>query len=188
MKANKEKIIRYLSREMTETEISEFNELLQSDENLMKEFNDFKKIYELIENSRSVKIDNDYLDSILPQFRQKISKQKNYLLKPAFAFTTILIIAGLIFLIFYQSPDTNSNGIFTDIPDEILLNSISDDYTNLLEPEKIDSLLAEKISINSDELNNYLFGDLDLTNLLNNELVTSDDEEAIYSALINKNF
>lgn len=188
MKANKEKIIRYLNGEMTETEINEFNKLLQSDENLMKEFNEFKKIYEMIENSRNVKINDNYLDSILPQFRQKISKKKNYSLKPAFALMSIIIIAGLILLIFYQSPDTNSNGIFTDIPDEILLNSISDDYTNLLEPEKIDSLLAEKISINSDELKNYLFSDLDLTNLLDNELVSSDDEEAIYSALINKNF
>lgn len=188
MKVDKEKIIRYFNKEMAEAEEKEFLQSVKSDESLKNEFNNFKKVFELIDQNKSIQIDRNYLDGILPRFRNKSAQEKRFSLKPAFALVMIILIAVVILFITDKSSTVSTDNEFADIPDEILVQTISDNDLSLIDETKIDSIFAMNLSTGSENLNNYLLGDIDVRELHNQDFITPDDEEAIYIALIDKKF
>lgn len=182
-------IIRYFDGELNEIEKENFFNELQINEELRKEFNSIKSIYELDAYVKDVKVSQEYLDSILPKFR---SKQKNrfsekiFNPKYALVFSFILIALTILFLL----PKENEKPIIklSDIPDEELIQHLSQDYSVLIQEDKVDSLFKAEIKAAPEKISYYVFNGDDIDNLYQKDLITPEDENEIYLTLIDKKF
>lgn len=98
MKIN-EKILKYADDRMTDLERKKFENELQADPALMKQWETYKKNINDINFAKNIEIDREYFEKILPTFyRKNISSKQSFNHKFAFGFATV-IVAVLMFLL-----------------------------------------------------------------------------------------
>lgn len=192
MKANKsntELIIRYFENELNQSEREKLISQIQSDPELGKEFDSIKRIYDTKSELESIKINQEYLDSILPKFRSKLKdSEKRRILHPGFAYALSVILIAIIVLFYFDSEGDRTITGLSEIADEELLWQLPDDYIYFVREDKIDSLFNAEIKASPDKISSYVFNGDDINSLYQKNLITPEDELEIYMALIDKKF
>lgn len=184
-----ERIIRYFDGELSSAEKEKLLSELETNSELRKEFEEISKVFDLKARMKNQKADKEYLGTIIPKFRERISSDKgSIILKPAFTlFALFLIIAAALF-IFIPEKQSSSDNTLSDFADEELIQHLTSDYLDVIESEKIDSLFTEELKTNSDKIAAYLFNGDNIKNLYQKNLITQEDEQEIYLALIERKF
>lgn len=184
-----ETILRYFDGEMSPEEKEKFISELESNSELKIQFDELIKVYEFTSEIKNQKVEEDYLEAILPRFRERLSSNKNkILLKPAFAVSILVVLIAISTLLFIPKERSITTNNLSELTDEELLQQLSIDYLEMIEQDKIDSLFVEEIKTNSDKITSYIFNGEDINNLYQKNLITPEDENAIYLALIETKF
>ncbi len=201
MKNYDEKFYLYLKNKMSDKERIIFEDDLNKSELLKNDFEEYKNITHLITESKNIKINKDYLESIVPEFRRKLeqkqAKKSSKNLKYMFA-TVVIIIAGYVVVSQFNTENNQElNQALTELSnDEIDFITddfyVSDDLTKNIDDEsssKIYSIYTENLKASFDEsfseinssrvLSTYKITDVD-------KYLTDDEMELIYSELIEK--
>ena len=100
MKNNKEKILNYLSDQMSEEEKRKFESELNSSSELKREFNEAKEKLDKFSFNDDVYLEEDYFGNLLPKTRAKLEKDDVPFYKKKIAFAVPVLAAIIIVLIF----------------------------------------------------------------------------------------
>ena len=198
---NEEKFFSYLKGEMNPEERKIFEQELIHSDNLNQEFEEYKKLNSIIDETKNVRLSKDYSESIINEFRRRKSSNGLRKIFPTikYAFASIIIIIVGYFLISQinnESPQ-DVNLLLTQYSDSELDSYINDyDYSNSVEMninidavQRIDSLYSENISasliesINEESLTDIV----DFNSVADvDEYLSEDEVDLIYAQLINK--
>lgn len=202
MNNSEERFFKYLHNELSYVEKIKFEKELHDDESLHKEFQDYKKIANIISDAKSIKLNDGYLNSVIPQFREKLNKRNVFIIRPVIGFALGSVIMILGFLIMLQLNSNNSKDLnFAElISEDGEIESYLDyfeipgksDLSNYQIPE-IDSVYNKSLEENirsslSENQNkeNEIFADLSYTEI--EEILSDQQLEEIYSQLMETNF
>lgn len=184
-----ERIIRYFDGELSSAEKEKLLSELETNSELRKEFEEISKVFDLKDQMKNQIADNEYLGTIIPKFRKKVASDKgSVILKPAFSLIALFLMIAAALFIFIPEKQSLSESSFSDLSDEELIQHLTSDYLDVIESEKIDSLFTEELKFNSDKIASYLFNGDDIKNLYQKNLITQEDEQEIYFALIERKF
>lgn len=184
-----ERIIRYFDGELSSAEREKLLSELEINSELRKEFEEISKVFDLKDQMKNHIADSEYLGTIIPKFRKRVSSNKgSVILKPAFSLITLFLIIAAALFIFIPEKQSLSKSTLADLTDEELIQHLTSDYLDVIESEKIDSLFTEELKSNSDKIASYLFNGDDINNLYQKNLITQEDEQEIYLALIERKF
>ena len=184
-----ETIIRYFDGEMSSEEKEKFISELKTNPELKKQFDELSKVYAFISEMKHQKVEEDYLKSVMPKFRERLLSNRNkFILKPAFAVSILIVLIAISTLLFLPKEQSITLSNLSELTDEELLQQLSTDYLEMIEQDKIDSLLVEEIKTNSNKVASYIFNGDDINNLYQKNLITPEDENEIYLALIETKF
>jgi hypothetical protein len=184
-----ETIIRYFDGEMSSEEKEKFISELKTNPELKKQFDELGKVYAYTSEMKHQKVEEDYLKSVMPKFREGLSSNRNkFILKPAFAVSILIVLIAISTLLFLPKEQSITLSNLSELTDEELLQQLSTDYLEMIEQDKIDSLLVEEIKTNSNKVASYIFNGDDINNLYQKNLITPEDENEIYLALIETKF
>ncbi|MCW8823086.1 MAG: hypothetical protein OQK63_03315 [Ignavibacteriaceae bacterium] len=193
MKTEK-RIIKYLDNDLTSEERTAFERELKSSEELKREFEKYSIIKEKIKNQKNLRLNSDYLSSILPEFHNKVHSGKKETLRRGLSYAFGLILLFLIGIsfqkIFFNNSDKERNDLekFTQSLNDNqkldLLESLngSDDLYNIILGKEYVDLLENDLVVNEDVLKTYDIGYKDLIGNL-----SDNDVEKIYNELLNRN-
>lgn len=182
-------ILRYFDADMSPEEKNKFISELESNSELKNQFNELIKVYEITSEMKNQKVEENYLETIIPEFRERLSSHKNkILLKPAFAVSILIFLVALSTLLFIPKEQSITASNLSELTDEELLQQLTTDYLEMIEPDRIDSLFIEEIKTNSNKIASYIFNDDDINNLYQKNLITPEDENEIYLALVKTKF
>lgn len=195
---NDERIIKYLENELTPGERIAFETDLRNSTELKAELEKYLTVKKETVNLKEVKLNQDYLNSILPEFRNKLDLPETTSIRRnlgyAFGVMLAFIIAVVILQkIFIENTEVNAVQKFTESLNEnqkieLLenLNGSLEDYflmsenntesllTNLLQADlKITYEVAEAYDINYSDLVDRF---------------SASEAENIYNEILNKNF
>lgn len=195
---NDERIIKYIENELTSEERIAFEIDLKNSTQLKRDYESILNLKNEITELKKVKLKQNYLDSIVPEFRNKLIIPENTTPKRnlvyAFAIMLAFILAAVILQkIFTENTEVNkvkqfAESLNEDQKIELLENlngNLEDFYplsenndesvlTNLLQADlKIDYEVAEAYDISYPELF---------------EGLSSSEAEQIYNEILNKNF
>jgi hypothetical protein len=193
-----ERIIKYLENELAPEEKTAFEEDLKNSVELKEEFQKYLAVKEEIEHLKNTRLNSLYVDSILPEFRNRVDTRKKVIVKKSlgYAFGVMLIfIVSIVVLKIYFNHQRDLSDIeeFTQSLDEDqkieLLDNINGDrevYSlmseNITVPDLV--LLLETNLVVTDELAKAY--DIEYKDMVS--LLTEDEIEKIYNEVINKNF
>lgn len=184
-----EMIIRYFDGDLSPVEIEKLFIEIEKNEMIREEFDSIKNIYDLRSDINNVKVNEEYLSSILPKFRSELAKaSKKKYVSPKFAFALFVAAVAITVLLLLPAKTEKVITNLSDIPDEELILHISQDFTDLIQDDKIDSLFKAEIKSAPDRISYYVFNGDDIQNLYQKELITPEDENEIYLTLIDKKF
>jgi len=90
---SEKKLIKYIKNELTPDERIALENELQSPSGFREEYQKYLKVLKLVEYTKRINLNQNYKDSILPSFRNKIVKSKsvNFKKSLALAFGIMLI-------------------------------------------------------------------------------------------------
>lgn len=184
-----ERIIRYFDGQLSSAEKEKLLSELETNSELRKEFEEISKVFDLKDQMKNQIADNEYLGTIIPKFRSRVSSNKeSVILKPAFTLIALFLIIAAALFIFIPEKQSLSESTLADLTDEELIQHLTSDYLDVIESEKIDSLFTEVLKSNSNKIASYIFNGDDINNLYQNNLITQEDEQEIYLALIERKF
>ena len=193
-----ERIKKYIENELSEKEKAAFEMELNDSEELREELNKYLRVKRETGNFKELKLNPLYLDSILPEFRNKFETRKSLSFKKnlgyAFGIMLVFILSIAILKNFFIS-ETESTDLkeFTQSLNEnqrieLLeeLNGESEVY-NLI-PENIsesqlNNLLAANLKINNEVAEAYNIEYYEIVDDL-----SEDEIEVIYKEILNTNF
>ena len=198
---NEEKFFSYLKGKMNPEERKAFEgELIRSD-NLKKEFDEYKKLNSIIDETKNIPLSKNYSESIINEFRRRKDskglKKKSPTIKYAFASVIIIIVGYFLILQISKENPQDVNLLLTQYSDSELDSYINDyDHSNAIEMnigneavQIIDSIYSENISagfiesINEESLTDIVgfkyVADVD-------EYLSDNEVDLIYAQLINK--
>jgi hypothetical protein len=169
-----------LSKSDTELFLSE----MEKNPDLKKEFQEYQKVYKILNKSKNVIPNQNYFEEILIRFRSRKSNSSVFL-KPVFASILIVVLTVISFAI-YNYTVRNQDSILHEI---VYLTDINEtefvsinEFSEMIDKEHLDDLLLTELikgeEVNS--LNNYLHLESSYNNLPENI------SEEIYQYLINK--
>ena len=188
-----ERIIKYLDNDLTSEERTAFERELKSSEELIREFEKYSVIKEKIKYQKNLRLNSDYLSSILPEFHKKVDSGKKETLRRglSYAFGLILLfLIGISFqkIFFNNQKKSNDLEVFAQSLNENqkieLLENLNggeelyklipeNDLADLFEKDlQIDNEVAEAYDINYKEMIDGL---------------SRDEAEKIYNELLNRN-
>lgn len=189
-----ERIIKYLDNDLTTEEKTVFEKEMESSRELRDEFQKYVSVKEDITKLKGLKLNPDYIDSILPEFyNRRLTGKKETIRKSlsyAFGVMLIFIISIAVLRIFFNSHNDPKNieefalSLNENQKAELLenLNGNSAVY-NLIPDNDLVQLLQADLEINSDVAEAYGIGYKEIIgNLSDNEL------EIVYQEILNKNF
>ena len=201
MKNHEEKYFDYLKGKMNPNEKKLFEDELQSSDSLRKTFEDYKSLIQIIDKTKNIKLNPDYTQSIVPDFRNKVEVKKFNQVIPKLKYAlSFVAVAVLSFYFVYDITTKDSNDITTTlaelsteemniVSESIDVSASSGNSLEELSMEKIDALYSEQLSKNilesSEEkttgniLNGYELSDVE-------DYLSDDDIEKIYTQLIDK--
>ena len=198
---NEEKFFSYLKGKMNPEERKAFEgELIRSD-NLKKEFDEYKKLNSMIDETKNIPLSKNYSESIITEFRRRKDskglKKKSPRIKYAFASVIIIIVGYFLISQINKENPQDVNLLLTQYSDSELDSYINDyDHSNAIEMnigneavQIIDSIYSENISasfiesINGESLTDIV----SFKNVADVDEYLSDNEvDLIYAQLINK--
>jgi len=204
MKSNKEKILNYLSDQMSEEEKHKFESELNSSSELKREFNDAKEKLDKLSFNDDVSLEEDYFVNLLPKTRAKLEKNDVpfYKKKIVFAVPVLAaIIIALIFIVNGTNTSTKKHFItFNDLENILYTNdNLNEKLAAQLWEEKLDGYyeiplseidkyytlsIEDLVNDRSIEYLNNDFPDLNSYDLYNK--LEEKDKEKFYKSLMNK--
>ncbi|GIK21257.1 MAG: hypothetical protein H3C40_04590 [Ignavibacterium sp.] len=203
MKYNDEDFENYLIGKMSENERNEFENSLIASSELQNNFDNYKKLKELITNTRSIKLSEEYSSGILPRFRNELQenkKNKIYYNLGAItaAFASVIIGFVLTVNLFIKTDPDKPSDLITIIENDrdSIINSfdISDKLISKADSESfqiIDSvyndLLSQNINVESetDDFDAFAF---DIENADLEQFISEEEIDQIYAQLMEKKF
>lgn len=203
MKYNDEDFENYLIGKMSENERNEFENSLIASSELQNNFDNYKKLKELITNTRSIKLSEEYSSVILPRFRNELQenkKNKIYYNLGAItaAFASVIIGFVLTVNLFIKTDPDKPSDLITIIENDrdSIINSfdISDKLISKADSESfqiIDSvyndLLSQNINVESetDDFDAFAF---DIENADLEQFISEEEIDQIYAQLMEKKF
>lgn len=186
MKNNDEKFSSYFLNEMDDNERLKFEEELKTSIELRNEYENYKKLFDVIQITKSIKLSDEYSQNIIPVFRKKLERKQKYsaIIKFGYVFAVLLaFVVGYSVMDFMIKTNKENPVSFTSITpeeassfaDEMNINfendydeqasaSIDSLYTTAVNENvksSIDSKRIQSISkdISIDELDKYLSED-----------------------------
>ncbi len=186
MKNNDEKFSSYFLNEMDDNERLKFEEELKNSIELRNEYENYKKLFDVIQYTKSIKLSDEYSQNIIPVFRKKLERKQKFsaLIKFGYVFAVLLaFVVGYSVMNFMIKTNKENPVSFTSITpeeassfaDEMNINfendydeqasaSIDSLYTTAFNENvksSIDSKRIQSISkdISIDELDKYLSED-----------------------------
>lgn len=203
MKYNDEDFENYLIGKMSENERNEFENSLIASSELQNNFDNYKKLKELITNTRSIKLSEEYSSGILPRFRNELQenkKNKIYYNLGAItaAFASVIIGFVLTVNLFIKTDPDKPSDLITIIENDrdSIINSF-DIYDKLISKadsesfQIIDSvyndLLSQNINVESetDDFDAFAF---DIENADLEQFISEEEIDQIYAQLMEKKF
>lgn len=198
---SEEKFFSYLKGRMNPEEKKKFEEELLFSDNLNKDFADYKKLHNILDDVKNIRINKNYSESIITEFRKRKESRiiNKSFSKTRFAFTSIVLVLIGYFLISFlnQERSMEINSLLTEFSETELEslsrntaysvnveNNISDDDVS-----KIDSIYKENLSASLNETieENNLDNIYSINNVSDiDEYLSENDVELIYAQLINK--
>ncbi len=192
------RIIKYIENDMTSEERSSFENDLKNSSELKEEFEKYLQLQSAIKDSKDVKLNQNYFNSVITEFRNKNINLKTKTVQRNFGYAFgVLLIAILSTLItknlFYEKKDVNDINEFAESLNEnqkieLLqhLNSDIEEY-NLISVDEVDSqltnLLQAELGMNHEIVETY---DISYTEMVDD--LNPIEAEKIYEELLNKNF
>jgi len=156
---SEKKLIKYIKNELTPDERIAVENELQSSSGFREEYQKYLKVLKLVEYTKRINLNQNYKDSILPSFRNKIVKSKSVNFKKSLALAFgIMLIFILSVIVFNKILTTSSSG-----------NKIEEFTKSLNEQQRID--LLESLNGDIDEY--YLVTDKN-TNVEISEIIQRD--------------
>jgi len=193
-----DRIIKYLEDELNAEERIVFETDLNNSSQLREEFEKFLRVKKETLYLKEMDLKQYYLDSMVPEFRNKFSLPKTTSLKKNLGYAFGIILAFVISAVILQN-------IFTE---NVEFNEVQEFTESLNENQKIELLE----SLNGDLEDYYKISDndtgIELTNLIQTDLkmnsevaeaydinytelvdeLTASEAEKIYEEILNKNF
>ena len=198
---NEEKFFSYLKGKMKSESRKIFEDELMNSDKLNKEFIEYKKLNDIIKETKNVNLKKDYSESIITEFRRrresKNLKKRHPTIKYALA-SILIIIAG--YFLISQINKENQHDVNSELTQYSYseLNSFIDDYdySNSIELniaddaiQRIDSIYSDNISASLIEsISEKNFEDIFSTNSIVDvdEYLSDNEVDFIYAQLINK--
>jgi hypothetical protein len=198
---NEEKFFSYLKGKMNSESRKTFEDELLNSETLNKEFSEYKKLNDIIKETKNVNLKKDYSESIITEFRKRRESKNLKKRHPTinYALASILIIIAGYFLISqinkenqhdvnsaltqYSYSELDSYIDYYDYPNSMVMN-ITDDAI-----QRIDSIYSDNISASLIEsISEKNFEDIFSTNSIVDvdEYLSDNEVDFIYAQLINK--
>ena len=193
-----ERIIKYIENELTSVERSAFEVELKNSFELKKEFEQYLRLKNETITLKDVKLDKNYFDSIISEFREKLQSQKSRGIKfrLGYAFGIMLaFILSIAVVNYYLSSKSES----TDLPEfaESLSDSQRMELLESLETElnstelvsgnvsvqEIDQLINAELEISSEVIETY---DIAYDDLIVG--LEQDEVNKIYNEILSRNF
>jgi len=201
MKSHEEEFFNYLKGKMDPTEKKMVEDELHNSDSLRKSFEDYKTLIQIIDKTKNIKLNPDYTQSIIADFRSKQTVKKYIQIFPMLKYALSFVVVAT--LSFYFVNDFIKKDV-SDIPTTLAelsteeMNYVSSnlEVTNSIEYSldeisiaKIDSLYSQQIADNivtSNELetNDIILNGHELTDV--EDYLSDDDIEKIYTQLIDK--
>jgi hypothetical protein len=198
---SEEKFFSYLKGRMNSEEKKEFEEELLRSDNLNKEYTEYKKLNNIIDETKNIHLSKDYSESIITDFRKRIESKglskSHPMIKYAFASIIIIVIGYFLISILNHGNPEQIKSLLTDFS-EAELNSFSNNYdystdiANNIDDAgfiRIDSIFRKSLSESVVESigKKSLEDILSLRDVANVDEYLSDIEvDIIYAQLINK--
>jgi uncharacterized protein (UPF0128 family) len=198
---SEEKFFSYLKGKMNSEEKKEFEDELIRSDNLNKEYTEYEKLNNIIDETKNIHLSKDYSESIITDFRKRIESEDLKRSYPMirYAFASIILIVGGYFLISQLNKENPEEieSLLTEFS-EAELNSFSNNYdystdiANNIDDTgfiRIDSIYRKNLSESVVESigKKSLEDILSLSDVANVDEYLSDIEvDIIYAQLINK--
>lgn len=201
MRYNDSDFENYLSGKMTSEEKINFETNVLRSPELSNDFNKYKKLKEMISETRSINLSESYSSGILPRFRNKMearNKSKPYQkIGASITAATSLVVGFTLTINFFineNGQDLNDLAEIIESEKDSLISSfeISDNLVSKADSEslaKMDSVYNDIISQNIyveydfDDFNDLTY---DIQNIELEQFITDEDVDKIYTILINK--
>lgn len=201
MKNHEEKYFDYLKGKMNPNEKKLFEDELQSSDSLRKSFEDYKTLIQIIDKTKNIKLNPDYTQSIVPDFRNKVEVKKFNQVIPKLKYAlSFVAVAVLSFYFVYDITTKDSNDITTTlaelsteemniVSESIDVSASSGNSLEELSMEKIDALYSEQLSKNilessEEKTTGNILNGSELSDV--EDYLSDDDIEKIYTQLIDK--
>lgn len=192
-------VIRYLDKQLSESELKKFERELKNNEDLKKMLESYRELSQLFSEDKKPNVRQSYFNEIVPKFRQRIEKKSSTFptRKIGFAFAIILLVIASytilnINVLNSKSEDITLQSITKNISeDELgeLADYVSDDSWSLLSDNsdyeliKEDDLILEKIVQNvSDADRLLLLNDYQINNFY--PFIDDDEIENAYNEIL----
>jgi hypothetical protein len=193
-----EKIIKYLNSELTHEDRISFEAELKNSLHLRSEYELFLKLEQNIKLSKEVRLNQNYLNAILPEFRSKSYSNNSVVFRNKIGYSFAAVIAILIsFLIFkniyLENSKISSIQSFTESLNEnqkieILenLNRDNEEYvlaSNNVTNIELTNMLQAELKINNEIAEAY---DISYSELVDD--LSQAEADKIYKEILSKNF
>lgn len=190
---NEERIIKYLDNYLSAEEKKAFEEDLKSSAELRDELSEYQVLKDKLDQAKSIELNKDYVDSILPEFHNRFPKGKRETIRKSlsYAFGVMLIFLISITILRTFFTDRNLNGTLEEFTEslndeqqiELLesMNGISVSYSQLTDDDLV-GLLENDLEINKDVIEAYNIGDEELISSL-----SETEFDYLYQEILNKN-
>ncbi|MCZ6703522.1 MAG: hypothetical protein O6940_10850 [Ignavibacteria bacterium] len=199
MKNYDEIVIRYLDKQLSESELKKFELELKNNEDLKKALDSYRELSQLFSGDKKPNIRQGYFNEIVPKFRQRMEKKSNTFptRKIGFAFVIILLMIALYVILNVnvlnpKFEELTLQSITENISEEELgelADYVSDDSWRLLydnsdyELLKEDDLILERIVENvSDADRLILLNDYQINNFYS--FIDDNEIENAYNELL----
>jgi len=168
--SNDEKIIKYISNELTQEEKISFEAELKKSTQLKEEYVLYNKISQQIKVSKSARLNQDYLNTILYEFNKKKKRTKSFVVNAKLVYAFGILLAIFFSVIIF-------NNVFWQTSEKVSLQEFT---ASLNENQKIELLE----NINGD-IEDYIFlagseDEMELTDLLQSGLSTNNEIAEVY--------
>lgn len=200
MTNSEEKYFSYLKGRMNPAEKKEFEKELLCSANLNKDFADYKKLHNILDDAKNIRVNKSYSESIITEFRKRKELRITHkpISKTRFAFASIVLILVGYYLISFlnQQEPVEINSILTEYSEaELDSFNYNIDYSSNIDNvesnivNRIDSVYKEHISASLSETieENSLDNIYSINNVSDiDEYLSENDVDLIYAQLINK--
>jgi hypothetical protein len=195
---NTERIIKYIDNELNAEEKSAFEEKLKDSSDLQKEFEKYLRMKNETDGLKKVKLDDLYLNSIIPEFRQNLQITRAHKIKFNLGYTlaiSVFVIFSIMVAnyIFVNKPVSTGLPEFTESLNDSQKIELLEDLDDGLVPvelvsennsiNEIDELINKELEINTAVIETY---DITYDDLI--AVLDPDDLDKIYNELLNRKF